>query len=225
MIGLIVVGTVGWNLTCEREQVPEPVYEGKPLSEWLLRFPPSARALNSDFTEGRILAIRSIGTNAVPWLLKWVRFQPQTWRTNLAAGAARLPRSIASASIYDWIYEGDARTRSQQASYTFGALGADAKMAYPELRAIATNSQGGFATEAAVEALVYCGVDAVPSILTMAANTNFAATRTIRRAEFFNNFSRRLTAYLNDSDPLVRQGATNIAKQVFPELRPKAPPN
>ena len=69
--GLILVGVVVllWIVTPSREK--EPVYQGKKLSEWLAdfgpnRYPPPAK------TQEDTAAIRAIGTNALPLLLKWI---------------------------------------------------------------------------------------------------------------------------------------------------------
>src|SRR5947208_533266 len=44
----------------------EPEYQGKTLSEWL-------HSPDSDSRETQAVAVRAIGTNALPWLLKWIQ--------------------------------------------------------------------------------------------------------------------------------------------------------
>src|SRR4051812_3891090 len=54
----------------------EPEYQGKKLGEWGARHdgPPAETAT----------AVRAIGTNALPLLLKWIDFSPPAWQWRLA---------------------------------------------------------------------------------------------------------------------------------------------
>src|SRR5947209_3349861 len=71
MIGVLVTGAL-------REQ--EPTYAGKRLSEWVMRL----RAKNSLEGERETEeAIRHIGTNSLPYLLKWISYEPTPWRIKL----------------------------------------------------------------------------------------------------------------------------------------------
>src|SRR5262245_12996976 len=64
----------------------EPEYQGKTLTEWL------------DIYEGGVIgyikdperqeaadALRNIGTNALPWLIKWISNESPNWRRKLSA--------------------------------------------------------------------------------------------------------------------------------------------
>jgi len=71
-------------LTWPKEQ--EPVYHGKSLSQWMNIY---CRPMHN---EGDRLeaqeAVRQIGTNAIPWLLKWIRKHPPVW--SRAVGDSRV---------------------------------------------------------------------------------------------------------------------------------------
>src|SRR5438105_3314 len=54
----------------------EPEYGGKRLSEWLGAY----EASPSDEAQ---VAVRRIGTNALPWLLRWCGYEPPPWRGKL----------------------------------------------------------------------------------------------------------------------------------------------
>jgi hypothetical protein len=72
ILGVLVLAGVLVALS-KREREPE--YGGKRLSEWVLALPPSP----TGGTDAE-LALRSIGTNAVPFLLKWIDYEPAAWR-------------------------------------------------------------------------------------------------------------------------------------------------
>src|SRR5580765_5003210 len=65
----------------------EPEYGGKKLSEWVARQAPSYWAKQPiDIVSNRVVAVRAIrmiGTNAIPYLLKWMRYETPTRKTKL----------------------------------------------------------------------------------------------------------------------------------------------
>jgi hypothetical protein len=69
-----VVGGLAWQVTRPRE----PVYQGKPLSYWLVR---PARDPNFN-------ALRALGTNAIPTLLQMLRAKDWTDRSSRETGGA-----------------------------------------------------------------------------------------------------------------------------------------
>src|SRR4051812_36568609 len=83
LVGLLLVGALVALFTREHEREPE--YGGKKLSAWV------EGAFWLDLGDGRIIAFggpngvvsvtRSTGTNAVPFLLRWVRYEPPAWKT------------------------------------------------------------------------------------------------------------------------------------------------
>src|SRR4051795_810107 len=66
---LALIGVLAVALWPEK---PEPVYEGRKLSEWIL-------ATHSQPEEAR-LALQSIGTNGIPYYLEWIRYKPSIAR-------------------------------------------------------------------------------------------------------------------------------------------------
>ena len=59
----------------------EPAYEGKKLSEWVKAIGTIGSGEGRD--RGRMeaeKAVRHIGTNALPWLLKWIRYEKPAWK-------------------------------------------------------------------------------------------------------------------------------------------------
>src|SRR5690349_389046 len=62
----------------------EPVYQGKPLSEWVLE-----NRLSYGMSENQEAAIRAIGTNSLPFLIKWMQSQWHPWTPKLLPAFAR----------------------------------------------------------------------------------------------------------------------------------------
>jgi hypothetical protein len=98
----------------------EPEYDGKTLGEWLLYKQPASE---SNLPNPQIEAIRQIGEEAVPWLLKWARYQspPWRWRLNRFFGEDR------------------GIERSQAVWFAFRVLGPKAADAIPDLARMANN--------------------------------------------------------------------------------------
>src|SRR5882672_6888759 len=83
MLAVLVVGGVLVGVFARREREPE--YGGKRLSEWVdptywgeYRFSQgnSIQGMPSEVAD----AIRHTGTNAVPYLLSWIRYEPPAWK-------------------------------------------------------------------------------------------------------------------------------------------------
>src|SRR5437588_345456 len=68
----------------------EPEYQGKKLSEWL------AIPVHEAKKEGADEAVRHIGTNAIPWLLRWVGYKEPGIKAKLRQWTYRLPRGLRS---------------------------------------------------------------------------------------------------------------------------------
>src|SRR5436190_18593574 len=122
----------------------EPKYRGKTLSDWLINY---GWGNNREQSEA-VLAIQKIGTNAIPWLLKWRSPQPpgKPWQAKLASFVNKLPLKI---SLKD-------RLRLQrkiagrgymvgESLWGFGILGSAAAPAIPEISRLARTSESHWA--------------------------------------------------------------------------------
>ena len=75
LAGLLIVGVIRFVFSDR-----QPSYQGKPLAYWLcLKNNDDDDAVRDEphFEE----AIRSMGTNCLPCLLKWIAYEPPTWKT------------------------------------------------------------------------------------------------------------------------------------------------
>ena len=116
--GCVVAGILGVALwPGERE----PGYQGKKLSEWLVL----RGAVLPDGPEAKIAdrAILAIGTNAVPFLLGWVRYERPAWKDWLEAAYKRFPDALQSATIRDKLSHGKSEVRHSVAFYGFFCWG------------------------------------------------------------------------------------------------------
>src|SRR5271169_5495899 len=88
--GLVVVLFV---LVWPREREPE--YKGRPLSKWIASYTAKYPDESSPEYREAAEAVRQIGTNAIPCLLKWLTHENPTWggRALVLAGELVYPLS------------------------------------------------------------------------------------------------------------------------------------
>src|SRR6266481_845561 len=108
----------------------EPAYNGVPLSTWLERYNDGN---NAEATE----AIRHIGTNALPFLLRWIRYETPGWRNALDHLHTRLPSSVQKARVVKWLFKDRAKYRAEMSVEAFSALRSAGKPASDELLRLA----------------------------------------------------------------------------------------
>lgn len=134
ILAVAALAALGWLLTSNRE----PVYEGKRLSQWLEGF---SLAQPQDTEEPEAMAreaahaVRQIGTNALPSLLKMLRARDSALKRRLMYWAGR-----QSAIHFELIPAEDLRHR---AVYGFKAIGATAQSAIPSILPLLADSQSG----------------------------------------------------------------------------------
>ena len=215
-------------LTFWRER--EPQYKGRSLTQW-------AVLLNGGYANEPNIsqrdaqeAIRSIGTNGLPFYVKWYQYQERPWRTRLANQAARLPGEFGRTARN--LVLGHGELMQQAAISGFSTLGPNAKPALPFL----TQQLAGPSAEFAMQVIGNMGDVGLPTIL--AALTNGSPTALRCRAIWtlsseWNRFSDTnvvqsvVTAYLQDPDREVSLSAAEVlcthkiaqdrAMQVFAE--------
>jgi HEAT repeat len=164
---ITLLGVVAWPAL---RGSPDPVYEGKRLSEWLQRYDSPgedayAHQIDQPDTDA---AVRQIGTNATPRLLAMVRAKDTDLIPKLV--------SLARRQHLMEVHYVPADRRNYEAARAFAVLGADASNAVPEL--IKAYDPGGSTSSqnAIVSSLGGIGPaakDAVPLLLqVLATNTN-----------------------------------------------------
>jgi HEAT repeat protein len=167
-----LAGVIVWQVWPTSEPEPEPIYNGKRLSE-LLRFTwssgPSGQVLIGGNYEDIEKAVSQIGTNAIPTLLRWSSARSHESTLKLKFMSLFLRQNLIkvhSASGAGWNYA---------ATCGFRALGTNAQNAVPTLIQIANGNPAAFRSDA-ILSLGYIGPAAeaaVPSLLQLTGNTNW----------------------------------------------------
>jgi HEAT repeat protein len=143
----------------------EPVYGGKPLSYWLVQLEDSDRQVER---HQAALAIRHIGTNAIPVLLRMLRANESPLKTELLAWR----RGWYNPFVIHFSSPADNFVRAQAG---FDELGPDAAIAVPELTKILDENLSRECLRRTTIILGNLGPvakAAVPSLLQMAVSTN-----------------------------------------------------
>src|SRR6266550_2012121 len=149
----------------------EPECRGHSLSYWLEH--DTTRATDEDRAQAKEaeIAIREIGTNAIPALIAWLRYEPSQTKTDILNFLARLRRSsygrwVPASLTYD-------HTRVPRGDIGFFVLGPAAAEAIPELEQIANDAAHRNPAVRAMMALSAIGPAALPAVEARLSNTNF----------------------------------------------------
>jgi HEAT repeat protein len=166
-----LVSVIVWQVLHAQER--EPVYQGKPLSSWLKpiigkSFYDDPQVLKADE------ALRRIGTNAIPTLLRMLRAKDSPLKVKLVK-LARSQHFIKT----EWLLAGDWNNLATRAFQMLGAKGESAVPALIEIvdQKISNLSQWSDAIAAmdAIAAIGFIGPSAkgaVPSLLQWATHTD-----------------------------------------------------
>lgn len=210
---VVLAGIIGWQVLRERE----PVYQGKSLPEWLEGYTPlpfprtfalgrptvglvgsTGRMQGYRFDSAKVdAAVRHIGTNALPSLLRMLRARDSDLRLKLLqlVGqhkhiAFRMNRASdgsldlrATHRVFGVDYT-PSEILNFRAVAGFRALGSDARQAVPELIEIYQQSpeSGPWGAGAALGAIGPDAREAIPSLLLNVGNTNAGAREIALRA-------------------------------------------
>jgi len=165
---IAAVGFVSWLIL---SQPSEPVYHGKPLSYWCDQYARSYAPMpNMASVKQTEIAIRTIGTNAVPTLLGLFNARDSKFKLKLIQLFQK--QHVINIKLK---YGG---TRQKEGFYGFLALGALAKSAVPALLEIYNEDRPGtydnfLETAALIANMGPAAADAVPQFVKATTDTNF----------------------------------------------------
>jgi hypothetical protein len=156
----------------------EPVYKGQTLSWWI-----SLYQQNPDRRDEAQRAIQHIGTNALPTLLDWLRYDPPRWRSHLlnrlqTPGSA--PAFLQKPTFKKLVMGAagfHARDGARAGLYALGAAAHPAAVELVELSA----SKSGFVSENAIYALL--SMRGQKPLILAQGLTNSESTVRLRAAE------------------------------------------
>jgi len=185
----------------------EPVYEGKRLSEWLdegMRLAPHPYVTNHA-VEHVVKSIQTIGTNAIPFLVRDLQRQESRWVKRVKDLAGRL-KLMDESHGRSW--------RLERSVWGFEALGTNAAPALERLLALLDDK--GTRISGVKAALTALGPVAVPDLVKRLRATNWMtsvrATETLRNMGYNGGPGAEtaiplLVAMLDDANTLARQQA------------------
>jgi hypothetical protein len=218
--GVVVVAVVASALLWPRER--EPVYQGKKLSEWLKEYEPlglSGGMVKRPDTAAADDAIRHMGTNALPWLVRWVEYEVPAWRLRVDGLLEKVPLTGLRGRVAK-DRNNEVRVRNRGA-LGLRLLGPEAKSALPRLARYVSSYRGW--TYGAMRAMSFIGHEGFCQVTNLLSHPD-RNVRVTAVAVLGNEGERSreavgpLSDALNDVDFGVRQRATNALLQVAPEL-------
>jgi hypothetical protein len=149
----------------------EPKYDGRTLSEWIKDAAPH-HSPDPETTKA-IDAVRHIGTNGLPWLIKWISAKkPPDWQLKLTTANARLPRWIRLRLLPSLFGFNSYYAHRRVALDGFLILGAEATPAVPDLLQIIASSPNGSPASGALDSIGVAAVPAALNVLTNRANAS-----------------------------------------------------
>jgi HEAT repeat protein len=161
-------------LTLWRER--EPRYGDRSLLQWIAiaQHPDNDPDYSKRDAEE---AIRHIGTNAVPFLIKCIEYHERPWQTRLGALCSKLPEKIGEP--LSGLVAGRGAQRQAAAFSGLSMLGPDAKSAIPALTNLIAAQP--LLADDCISVLAEIGDAGLPAILTMLTNQ----PNSMRRAAVF----------------------------------------
>jgi hypothetical protein len=143
----------------------EPEYHGKKLSEWLFLADEKGYAYVRPDNEP-VQAVKAIGTNAIPFLLKWVGTEDKPRLMTLSIEVRRLPKFWGRDAIVNGLRERAFSFSTRMRGLSgFQILGPEAVSAVPALTTIARDRARPHARYYALRSLAFLGHDGVKPVL------------------------------------------------------------
>lgn len=209
---LVASGTV-WFSASKRE----PTYGGKSLSQWIEMYNgwvaiEMASGDVSDLkTNTASVAVRHIGTNALPHLVRWIDWRPGRGKQKVLSVLEKAPRWLRDGLVEKWL-KGDPR-RAEGAEFALKVLGPEAAAAIPQFERMMTNaSSSDGETISGAHALACIGMSALPALLSALTNQTktYCRVSAAYAMQYVDDFgrdsgqvARALAQSLKDPDPRV----------------------
>ena len=147
----------------------EPRYHGFSLSECL--------AAQKKIYSGQLTipgwqdsrnAVREIGTNALPFLVRWICYERRPWRDKALTIFDKLPRTPVNKYLRPIIDGERAKRNAEYANLGFEILGPIAAPAVPDLQRLAADNSLCESGLRAMQALVSIGKEGLPALTAIA---------------------------------------------------------
>jgi hypothetical protein len=133
-------------LVWPRQHEAEPEYRGRSLSTWVIL---NSGSCNPEARE----ALTHFGTNALPYFVRWIRYEKPGWRKQLKRAVSAMPPFLRYSQLSKWLVSDAAEVRAHEATFAMTFL--DEEIVLPPLRQLASNSNAFEVTERASFALAW----------------------------------------------------------------------
>src|SRR5215831_8047681 len=165
LVAVLILAAAGLYLAWPSRPKPaEPVYGGRKLSDWL---PDYNYAPDSERHPRAEDAVRHIGTNALPFLLRWTDHQD----TAVATQVRRAYNGVQHATGRGRFWENNRKERAYQAAKAILTLRPEAYAAVPFLTRMFTG-EGDDRKHNAAFALAHMGTNGLAPLSAALTNTN-----------------------------------------------------
>src|ERR1051326_2907366 len=152
----VVVGGIALLLTPNNE----PRYNGRALSGWLDIYCSSGSGVHTAFEIDEAAdAVRHIGTNALPWLLRWLPYEYPRRPSIMDVIIGKLPISFQDSRLAMRLLTDQRARHSYMAQRGFELLGPKAKPVIPELLRLTNDPKSPGAAAVALYVLSWMGKD------------------------------------------------------------------
>lgn len=196
---LLVVAMVAL-IVAEVFQAREPVVHGRPLSYWVLESVSNAPPYGPTGSVGNL---SQMGTNAVPFLLKWISYDRPRWKRTIWGIVKRYYPS--------WQGSANQEPLANGAIQAFVQLGPDAAGAVPGLTKLLNDTNAPRCQWRALRALNTLGEIGLPGLLTVLTNQQALPQLRVNVSIELRKFEgdprpavEALKQALNDSNELIR---------------------
>jgi len=227
--GILTLALV-WVLLGKRE----PRYQGRTLSYWLERreqFVKARRPSSAGQDESQ-KAILTIGTNAIPWLLAWIRYEPNPVPQSILN---RVLWSYWSTPVGNFIRYGygSRNSRAENVVLAFDTLGTNAAPALPGLILLMKDRTHPLTSVRATMALGCLGPHAFPALAEALFSTNQHERQLVALQLFemshdaavgTNKVLPFVVRAMHDPDPMVSNYAARVFARIAPATLTNAPP-
>jgi hypothetical protein len=222
VLSLVAILAIAALLFATLRKDQEPRYNGRPLSRWVEVYSDLSTTRDAAELVEAEQAIRAIGTNGLPFLLKWIQKEPPSWQR---AARRYLPGRLSGNAAARFLIDGPDYDRASGAPVAFGFLGTNAAPAIPELAALMTGSTNRTVVGWAIAALGGLGAPALPHLAAALSNTNQIGRDYIPNYILMmagvagtNTCLSPLKAALQDPDPFVSTSARHALHTLSPGL-------
>lgn len=179
-----------------------------------MQYIPSERVVQCD------AAIRHVGTNAIPYLLTWVRYETPGWKIALYKAINPLLTTLKSS----WRLSDEQHIRrANGAAYGLKALGVEAEGTIPDLTLILNDARASASAQRAANVLGGLGTKGLQPILVVLTNRQanlelrYFLAGEIEMVQTNRAAIPALQALLSDYDLRMRRFATNAIQSLNPK--------